>query len=129
MYVFMEAYQSESTEKKIGLLLSFIFIINSTYDLIKLQIVANTCIPFYMFARRKMSENCGINILILVTLIKLKNPHKILNPKYLQRNLLAKLYEWVWYIQRYWGISSIHDMIVLFNTNKNTDKKGFSSIS
>lgn len=70
MYVFMEAYQSESTEKKIGLLLSFIFIINSTYDLIKLQIVANTCIPFYMFARRKMKENCGINILILVTLIK-----------------------------------------------------------
>lgn len=54
MYVFMETYQSESTEKKIGLLLSFIFIINSTYDLIKLQIVANTCIPFYMFARRKM---------------------------------------------------------------------------
>lgn len=53
MYVFMETYQSESTEKKIGLLLSFIFIINSTYDLIKLQIVANTCIPFYI-ARRKM---------------------------------------------------------------------------
>lgn len=40
--------------KKIGLLLSFIFIINSIYDLIKLQIVANTCIPFYVFARRKM---------------------------------------------------------------------------
>lgn len=47
MYVFMEAYQSESTEKKIGLLLSFIFIINSTYDLIKLQIHVYffTCSP------------------------------------------------------------------------------------
>lgn len=56
MYVFMEAYQSESTEKKIGLLLSFIFIINSTYDSIKLQIVANTCIPVYMFARRKLRD-------------------------------------------------------------------------
>lgn len=43
-------------KKKIGLLLSFIFIINSTYDLIKLQIVANTCIPVYMFARRKLRD-------------------------------------------------------------------------
>lgn len=47
MYVFMEAYQFESTEKKIGLLLSFIFIINSTYDLIKLQL--NSCKYTYTF--------------------------------------------------------------------------------
>lgn len=43
MYVFiklMETYQSESTEKKF-ILFSFIFIINSTYDLIKLPIIAN----------------------------------------------------------------------------------------
>lgn len=43
MYVFiklMETYQSESTEKKF-ILFSFIFIINSTYDLIKLSIIAN----------------------------------------------------------------------------------------
>lgn len=36
----METYQSESTEKKF-ILFSFIFIINSTYDLIKLSIIAN----------------------------------------------------------------------------------------
>lgn len=36
----METYQSESTEKKF-ILFSFIFIINSTYDLIKLPIIAN----------------------------------------------------------------------------------------
>lgn len=43
MYVLiklMETYQSESTEKKF-ILFSFIFIINSTYDLIKLSIIAN----------------------------------------------------------------------------------------
>lgn len=43
MYVLiklMETYQSESTEKKF-ILFSFIFIINSTYDLIKLPIIAN----------------------------------------------------------------------------------------
>lgn len=43
MYVFiklMETYQSESTEKRF-ILFSFIFIINSTYDLIKLSIIAN----------------------------------------------------------------------------------------